>query len=52
MNVKKTKIIFVCTGNTCRSPMAEFLLKRELAAREWQGFAVWKTNLILPLGEG
>ena len=27
MSVKKRKIIFVCTGNTCRSPMAEFVFK-------------------------
>ena len=27
------KIVFVCTGNTCRSPMAEGLFKRRLADR-------------------
>ena len=31
MSRKKTKkIVFVCTGNTCRSPMAEILLKSKL----------------------
>ena len=27
---KKNKIVFVCTGNTCRSPMAAELFKREI----------------------
>ena len=27
------RIVLVCTGNTCRSPLAEALLRRELAAR-------------------
>lgn len=28
---KRTSLCFVCTGNTCRSPMAQFILKSKVA---------------------
>lgn len=32
----KKLVVFVCTGNICRSPMAEFIFRRHLASRpEW-----------------
>jgi protein-tyrosine-phosphatase len=35
-----TRVLCVCTGNICRSPLAEALLRRELKARGVDGFEV------------
>ena len=51
MKTKKKKIIFVCTGNTCRSPMAEILLKNELGLRGWKGVDVISAGISARTGD-
>lgn len=51
-------ILFVCTGNTCRSPMAEYFFKQQLAeelgvdmsALEDHGFVVHSAGTFAPAG--
>ena len=45
MKNKNKKILFVCTGNTCRSPMAEIILKKKLKDANVTGIRVSSAGL-------
>ena len=39
--MKRTfSVLFVCTGNTCRSPLAARILKSRIKEKAWKGFRV------------
>lgn len=50
------RVLFVCTGNTCRSPLAEALARHHAAARGWSGLDVASAGVAaapgLPASDG
>ena len=44
-------ILFVCTGNTCRSPMAMALARAELERRGWRQVAVRSAGVAAAAGQ-
>ena len=51
MKYKKKKIVFVCTGNTCRSPMAEILLKKRLEFLRLEGYEICSAGISAKKGD-
>ena len=41
------RTLFVCTGNTCRSPMAERLARHDFPQHHWEsaGVKTWRTGI-------
>ena len=45
------RLLFVCTGNTCRSPMAAVIARRAVAELGWQSFEVRSAGIAAADGD-
>lgn len=48
--MKRNKILFVCSGNTCRSPMAEAILRSKIKERKIKWWDVASRGLFAEVG--
>ena len=46
------RLLFVCTGNTCRSPMAQVIAERAVSRRGWDGVEVRSAGVSAAPGGG
>lgn len=50
MNEESCRILFVCTGNRCRSPMAAGIMRQRIGQKNLDGYTVYSAGVRAPEG--